>query len=154
MEKLCNLKIVITNWHNLSERIVSKVKNVVKRGTESDEAFCKRVIKEFGDAKNILVINDEAHHCWRVIEETKNENDEKATVWVNGLDKIHNARNIIKTYDLSATPFRPSGVGNQSEKLFPWIVSDFGLNDSIESGLVKTPRIAIRDDALIKDDTK
>ena len=153
-KKLLQSKIVITNWHNLSEKTDEGKKNVVKRGTESDEAFCKRVIKEFGDAKNILVINDEAHHCWRVIEETKNENDEKATVWVNGLDKIHNARNIIKTYDLSATPFRPSGVGNQSEKLFPWIVSDFGLNDSIESGLVKTPRIAIRDDASITDDLK
>jgi type III restriction enzyme len=45
-----------------------KRKTVLKRGTESDEAFCKRVLKEFGDAKNILVINDEAHHCWRVTE--------------------------------------------------------------------------------------
>ena len=31
--------------------------------------------------------------------------------------------------------------------MFPWIISDFGLNDAIESGLVKTPRVVIRDDA-------
>ena len=110
-----------------------------KKGEESNEAFSKRVLKEFGDAKNILVINDEAHHCWRVTE-TKNK-DEKATIWVEGLDKIHEARGILKTYDLSATPFRPSGTGNQEEKLFPWIVCDFGLNDAIESGLVKTPKL-------------
>ena len=61
---------------------------------------------------------------------------------------------ILKTYDLSATPFRPSGKGKQSEKLFAWIVSDFGLNDSIESGLVKTPRVAVRDDSTIGDDLK
>ena len=61
---------------------------------------------------------------------------------------------ILKTYDLSATPFRPSGSGKQDEKLFPWIVSDFGLNDAIESGLVKTPRVAVRDDVTINNELK
>jgi type III restriction enzyme len=32
--------------------------------------------------------------------------------------------------------------------LFDWIVSDFGLNDAIEAGLVKTPRVVVRDDAV------
>lgn len=155
-KKLLQAKIIITNWHNLLEKSDNKKKGVLKRGTESDEAFCKRVINNFGDSKNILVINDEAHHCWRFTDKNneKNKEDEKATIWVNGLDKINNARNILKTYDLSATPFRPTGIGNQSEKLFPWIVSDFGLNDSIESGLVKTPRVAVRDDTTITDDLK
>lgn len=154
-KKLLQSKIIITNWHNLAEKSDNKKKGVLKRGEESEEAFCKRVLKDFGEAKNILVINDEAHHCWRFIEKNENIDDvEKATIWVNGLDRIHNARNILKAYDLSATPFRPSGIGGQSEKLFPWIVSDFGLNDSIESGLVKTPRIAVRDDTTITDDLK
>ncbi len=154
-KKLLQSKILITNWHNLADKTDDNKKGVLKRGTESDEAFCKRVLGEFGDAKNILVINDEAHHCWRFSEKDEDdENKEKATIWVNGLDKINNARKILKTYDLSATPFRPSGKGKQSEKLFAWIVSDFGLNDSIESGLVKTPRVAVRDDSTIGDDLK
>ena len=154
-KKLLQSKILITNWHNLANKIDDNKKGVLKRGTESDEAFCKRLLGDFGDAKNILVINDEAHHCWRFSEKDEDdENKEKATIWVNGLDKIDNARKILKTYDLSATPFRPSGKGKQSEKLFAWIVSDFGLNDSIESGLVKTPRVAVRDDSTIGDDLK
>ena len=152
---LLQARIIITNWHNLADKSDDKKKGVLKRGTESDEGFCKRVLKEFGDAKNILVINDEAHHCYRYTEKDENDEEfEKSRIWINGLDKIDNARKIIKTYDLSATPFKASGKGNQSEKLFSWIVSDFGLNDSIESGLVKTPRVAVRDDATIDDDLK
>jgi type III restriction enzyme len=151
-KQLLQAKIVITNWHNLAEKSDPKRNTVLKRGPESNEVFCKRVLKEFGDAKNILVINDEAHHCWRLND--SKDKDEKATIWVEGLDKIHDARGILKTYDLSATPFRPSGAGKQEEKLFPWIICDFGLNDAIESGLVKTPRVAVRDDATIGDDLK
>jgi type III restriction enzyme len=152
---LLRARIIITNWHNLADKSDDKKKGVLKRGTESDEGFCKRVLNEFGDAKNILVINDEAHHCYRYTEKDENDEEfEKSRIWINGLDKIDNARKIIKTYDLSATPFKASGKGNQSEKLFSWIVSDFGLNDSIESGLVKTPRVAVRDDATIDDDLK
>jgi len=154
-KQLLQSKIIITNWHNLADKSDDNKKGVLKRGTESDEGFCKRVLKEFGDAKNILVINDEAHHCYRFTEKDENNEEfEKSRIWINGLDKIDNARKIIKTYDLSATPFKASGKGNQSEKLFTWIVSDFGLNDSIESGLVKTPRVAVRDDATIDDDLK
>jgi type III restriction enzyme len=74
------------------------------------------------------------------------ESEKEATVWVNGLDRIHAARNILACYDFSATPFAPSGKKNDAEALFTWIVSDFDLNDGIESGLVKTPRIVVRDD--------
>ena len=73
---------------------------------------------------------------------------EEAAKWVGGLDRIHRARGILTCYDFSATPFAPSGKRNSEEALFDWIVSDFGLNDAIESGLVKTPRVVVRDDAL------
>ena len=66
---------------------------------------------------------------------------------ISGLDRIHKTRNILTCYDFSATPFAPSGKRNDEEALFGWIVSDFGLNDGIESGLVKTPRVVVRDDA-------
>jgi len=73
---------------------------------------------------------------------------EEATIWIGGLDRLHRTRGILKCYDFSATPFTPSGKKSSEESLFGWIVSDFGLNDAIESGLVKTPRVVIRDDAV------
>ena len=105
------------------------------------------------NAQNIIVINDEAHHAWRVNPELKvkrefKEQEAEATVWIGGLDRIHRARGIQCCFDLSATPFAPSGKKAQEEALFGWIVSDFGLNDAIESGLVKTPRVVIRDDSI------
>jgi len=65
---------------------------------------------------------------------------------VGGLDRIHRARGILMCYDLTATPFAPTGRKSGEDTLFEWIVSDFGLNDAIESGLVKTPRVVVRDD--------
>ena len=73
---------------------------------------------------------------------------EEATSWVGGLDRIHRSRGILGCYDFSATPFAPSGKESSEEALFGWIVSDFGLNDAIESGLVKTPRVVVRDDGV------
>ena len=104
-------------------------------------------------ARNVLVINDEAHHAWRVSAESKvrsvaRDEIEEATKWVGGLDRVDRARSILACYDFSATPFVPSGKRSSEEALFGWIVSDFGLNDAIESGLVKTPRVVIRDDAV------
>jgi type III restriction enzyme len=78
----------------------------------------------------------------------KKEDIEEATKWVGGLDRIHKARGILNCYDFSATPFAPSGKQSSEEALFDWIVSDFGLNDAIESGLVKTPRVVVRDDGV------
>lgn len=105
------------------------------------------------NAHGIIVINDEAHHAWRIPVESKvkglkKEDIEEATKWVGGLDRIHETRSIHACYDFSATPFAPSGKKSSEEALFPWILSDFGLNDAIESGLVKTPRVVIRDDGV------
>lgn len=155
-QDLLSAKIVITNWHNLAPIKENSGPKVMKKGPESDEAFVRRVLPEFDGAEEILVINDEAHHCHRPdpdAEEDKEES-EKATIWVSGLDRLNVARGILKVLDLSATPFKPSGRNNTSEMLFPWIVSDFGLNDAIESGLVKTPKIAVRDDAALTPDLK
>ena len=73
---------------------------------------------------------------------------EEATKWIGGLDRINKARGILTCYDFSATPFTPSGKKTTEEALFGWIVADFGLNDAIEAGLVKTPRVVVRDDAV------
>ncbi len=154
-EKLHQAKILIRNWHALnweSEEKIKSKKGVDKRGAKSNEAYTREVLGEIANARNLIVINDEAHHAWRVpagskVRGVKQEDIEEATKWVGGLDRIHKTRGILHCFDFSATPFAPSGHQNAEEALFGWIVSDFGLNDAIESGLVKTPRVVVRDDA-------
>jgi type III restriction enzyme len=156
MEALRQGRVIVRNWHALNwetEEKIRRKRSVDKRGAKSNEAYVRDVLGEMASAQNILVINDEAHHAWRVPAESKikgvskDELDE-ATKWVGGLDRINEARGILTAYDFSATPFAPSGKKSSEEALFGWIVSDFGLNDAIESGLVKTPRVVVRDDAI------
>ena len=156
LDKLRRGKVAVRNWHALNweteEKIAGK-RGVDKRGAKSGEAYVRDVLGDMSRARNILVINDEAHHAWRVPAESKvkgvaKADVEEATKWVGGLDRIHRARSLVACYDFSATPFAPSGKRSSEEALFGWIVSDFGLNDAIESGLVKTPRVVIRDDAV------
>ena len=162
LEKLRQGKILIRNWHALSwesEEKIAKKKSVDKRGAKSNEAYTREVLGEMSNTSNIVIINDEAHHAWRVPAESKvrgvkKEEIQEATIWMSGLDRLHSGRNIIACYDFSATPFAPSGKKSSEEALFDWIVSDFGLNDAIESGLVKTPRVVVRDDGKLGNDYK
>jgi type III restriction enzyme len=155
-ERLRQGRVIVRNWHALnwdSEEKIAKKRSVDKRGPKSNEAYVRDVLGEVASARNILVINDEAHHAWRVPAESKlkglsRDEIEEATKWVGGLDRINEARGVLTAYDFSATPFVPSGRKSSEEALFGWIVSDFGLNDAIESGLVKTPRVVVRDDAV------
>lgn len=156
-DKLNQANILIHNWHTLqweTEADLAKKKSVDKRGAKSDTAYAREVLNELGNAQNIVVINDEAHHAWRIppgahsVLASKDE-IEQATIWVGGLDRIHRTRGILTAYDFSATPFASIGKKGSEEVLFKWIVSDFGLNDAIESGLVKTPRIVVRTDAAM-----
>ncbi len=156
LDKLRQGKILVRNWHALnweSEKSIAAKRNVDKRGALSDEAYGRDVLGEMALRRNILVINDEAHHAWRVSAKAKmrrltTKEIEEATKWVGGLDRIHQARGFVACYDFSATPFAPSGMKSSDEALFGWIVSDFGLNDAIEAGLVKTPRVVVRDDVV------
>ncbi|WP_405229331.1 BPTD_3080 family restriction endonuclease [Lentisalinibacter sediminis] len=156
LPKLRQADVLVHNWHALSwetEEKIKKKRSVDKRGPKSDEAYVRDVMGNLSGRQNILIINDEAHHAWRLVDSSrpkglaKSDIDE-ATKWVGGLDRIHRSRGILTCYDFSATPFTPSGNKTNAESLFGWIVSDFGLNDAIESGLVKTPRVVIRDDAV------
>jgi len=160
LDKLRQGKVLIRNWHALaweSEAQLKKRKSVDKRGAKSIEAYTREVLGEMASAHNLLVINDEAHHAWRVNWEAEGkylrardlkDSAEEATVWIGGLDRLHRSRGVLMCYDFTATPFTPSGKQSSEEALFGWIVSDFGLNDAIESGLVKTPRVVVRDDAV------
>lgn len=155
-QKLNRVELLIENWHSLMP-LKQADRSVVRKGPESDKAFVKRVLGKLSGYKELLVINDEAHHAYRVpadVKISKKEAEEQgidldeATRWIEGLDRIHKELRIQRCFDLSATPFAPTGKTNTEQGLFSWIVSDFGLNDAIEAGLVKTPRVVVRDDAL------
>ena len=120
----------------------------------------RRVCKEFGTKKNIIVINDESHHCYRRKVDTNikvlkgderkeaEKREEEARVWISGLEAVKNKIGVKVVYDLSATPFFLRGSGYSEGTLFPWVVSDFSLIDAIESGIVKVPRVPISDDSV------
>ena len=131
-----------------------------ERYVESDTALINRVLgREVGGKQNILVFNDEAHHAYRIRKEEPDPDEvdlygeeeeaeefyKEATVWVEGLDRIHKLRGINFAVDLSATPYYLGRVGVDANRPFPWVVSDFSLTDAIESGLVKIPQLAVRD---------
>ena len=155
-QKLNQAEILIENWHTLMPQKEVQ-RSVVQKGRESDEAFTRRVLGKLAVHKDIIVINDEAHHAYRKPPELKISKKQaaeqgidldEATRWIEGLDRIHKTRRIQRCFDLSATPFAPTGKKSTDTALFDWIVSDFGLNDAIEGGLVKTPRVVVRDDAV------
>jgi len=161
-DKLRQGKVLIRNWHKLeweAEEEIARKKGVNKRGAKSDEAYTREVLEDMAGARNLIVINDEAHHAWRVPPKAKlkgvsKDELEEATKWIDGLDRIHRTRGILNCYDFTATPFAPTGRLSGEETLFDWIVSDFGLNDAIESGLVKTPRVVVRDDGQLTKEYK
>jgi type III restriction enzyme len=160
-------RVFPTNWHAFAVKDDTRRRGVVQRGRESDTAFVRRVLdKELGGAKQLVVLNDEAHHAYRPAppasdEEAQRELEgltaderreaeelaEEATVWVGGLDRIHKVRGIRFVFDVSATPFYLKGSGHPEGSPLPWIVSDFGLVDAIECGITKVPRIPVADDA-------
>src|SRR5690606_2224140 len=141
--------------------------SVETKDFESDAAWFKRIRRELGSGKGRssrwLIFDDEAHHAYRrgdTDEESQTLDDDKelakknareATIWIEGLDRINklaagsNRRGINLCVDLSATPFYIQGSGNEVGQPFPWVVSDFGLLDAIESGLVKIPQLPSRD---------
>jgi type III restriction enzyme len=130
------------------------------RYVESDTALVGRILgREVGGKQNILVLNDEAHHAYRIRKDEPDEEEEdllgeegeadefykEATVWIDGLDRVQKLRGINFCVDLSATPYFLGRVGQETNRPFPWVVSDFPLTDAIESGLVKIPQLAVRD---------
>jgi type III restriction enzyme len=158
-QRLNQAELLVENWHTLMP-LKEPERSVVKKGKESDEAYTRRVLGKLAGYKDIVVINDEAHHAYRMSAADKRDRDtkkrademgldmEEATRWIEGLDRIHVTRRIQRCFDLSATPFAPTGRANTEKGLFGWILSDFGLNDAIEAGLVKTPRVVVRDNVI------
>ena len=161
-------KIVVTNYHafKLRERMQLAAGNrklLQGRGPELDTLetegqMLQRVMPDLMGMKNVLVINDEAHHCYR--EKPDNEEidalrgiekkharkeNEAARLWISGLEMVQRKLDLLNVFDLSATPFFLRGSGYAEGTLFPWVVSDFSLMDAIECGIVKLPRVPVAD---------
>ncbi len=160
-------KIVITNYHafKLRERMeLSKGGRLLLQGRggeelntqETEGQMLQRVMPDLMGMKNILVINDEAHHCYREKPESgedddlkgdekkeAEQNNEAARLWISGLEAVNRKLGVARVMDLSATPFFLRGSGYAEGTLFPWTMSDFSLMDAIECGIVKLPRVPV-----------
>lgn len=168
LEGINHAKIVITNFHSFKprERIeLSKGGRSLLQGhgeeldtLETEGQLLQRVMPDLMGLKNILVLNDEAHHCYREkpgAEEDEDlkgdekkeaeKNNEAARVWISGLESVNRKLGVARVMDLSATPFFLRGSGYAEGTLFPWTMSDFSLMDAIECGIVKLPRVPVAD---------
>ena len=167
LEDVKRAKIVITNYHAfmLRERMeISKGGRQLLQGRtgeepqtlETDGQMLQRVMPELMGMKNILAINDEAHHCYRERPKAADDeslkgdekkeaekNNEAARTWISGLEIVNRKLGLSRVIDLSATPFFLRGSGYNEGTLFTWTVSDFSLMDAIECGIVKLPRVPV-----------
>lgn len=166
LEDINRAKIVITNYHafKLRERVeLSKGGRSLLQGRgeelntlETEGQMLQRVMPDLMGMKNILVLNDEAHHCYRAKpkedddEDLKGDdkkeaqkNNEAARLWISGLEAVNRKLGVARVLDLSATPFFLRGSGYAEGTLFPWTMSDFSLMDAIECGIVKLPRVPV-----------
>jgi len=177
IDDMSRAKIVITNYHafKMRERIeLSKGGRQLLQGRTGEEPktletegqMLQRVMPDLMGMKNILVINDEAHHCYREkpageLEFTDEKGDkltgdelkdakarakkdnEAARLWISGIEAVNRKLGVARVMDLSATPFFLSGSGYVEGTLFPWTMSDFSLMDAIECGIVKLPRVPV-----------
>ena len=169
---LAQARIVITNYHAFQLKDAKEIRSVARntrlllKGNRADDPFKEspqamvgRVLRDLGatgkDKQQIVVFNDEAHHCYAERPVTSGEKlsteerdaNEQARVWFKGLQAAAKHVGVKQIYDLSATPYYLAGSGYNEGHLFPWTVSDFSLMDAIESGIVKVPRTPVDDDA-------
>ena len=171
-ELLQQATVFITNFHQLEHRqnprfqigAVIKAAGLIKEKAikETPSAMVNRAFKSVLGKPRVLVINDEAHHCYRekpneeklTGEERKeaDENNKAARVWINGIEALAKKINVNAVIDLSATPYFLSGSGYQEGTMFPWAIYDFSLLDALESGIVKIPRLPVESDNISKDD--
>lgn len=163
-------RLIITNYHEFLPRILGGNKRTPFDGKlgddgrkvesrEDEKQMLRRVLGSFKAGRRLLVINDEAHHCYlprargrdTELDHSETEN-ERAAVWFSGLRACARRFQLRVVYDLSATPYYLSGSGFPAYSLFPWVVSDFGLIEAIEAGLVKIPFLPIDDSSQAIDE--
>ncbi len=168
-DQLGQARIIITNFHAFQLREKSDGSRLTKQlsgqmasgvNIETPDQMVRRVCRELNTKRNIIVLNDEAHHCYRRKPDGADEKlsgderaeakqrDEEARIWISGIEAVKAKIGVKAVYDLSATPFFLRGSGWPEGTLFPWVVSDFSLIDAIEAGIVKVPRVPVADDSM------
>jgi type III restriction enzyme len=169
LPELRRAQVIITNYHAFKHRERAEMSAGTRKllaghgdGPDTSETpgeMLRRVLAPLMSSKNILVINDEAHHCYQqrpAVEDglaelageerdEAKENQAVARLWLSGLREVQQQLGLQAVYDLSATPFFLSGSGYVEGTLFPWTVSNFALIDAIECGIVKLPRVPVAD---------
>lgn len=167
-ELLQGAVVLVMNYHQMELRANQRfqmgatlratglVKDEVQK--ESPNAMVNRAFKSLLNKPRVLVINDEAHHCYREKPNSEklsgddrkeaDENNEAARVWISGLEALTNKMNVNAIIDLSATPYFLRGSGYEEGTLFPWTVSDFSLLDALECGVVKIPRLPVESNTI------
>jgi type III restriction enzyme len=171
LQALQAAKIEVTNFHgfirrdtldaaSLTKKVLAGSAGDTDQFKETPDQMVRRVCRALGTKKNIVVLNDEAHHCYQSAPQSQEEklsaeeradakrDEEAARVWLTGLRAVQRKLGVRAIYDLSATPFFLRGSGYPEGTLFPWVVSDFSLIDAIEAGIVKIPRVPVSDDAV------
>lgn len=170
LDDLRKARVVITNYHAFKRREIldaAPLAKAILRGRgkpletiESEGQMLQRACAPLLGRKEVIVVNDEAHHCYREKQggaeekldaDAKQEakrNAEAARLWISGIEALNRLVGVKTVYDLSATPFFLRGSGYPEGKLFPWVVSDFSLMDAIESGVVKVPRLPVSDNQV------
>ncbi len=160
-----NARLVITNYHTFEPKILQGNKRSpfdgktnlkgekIDTGNKEDfSQVVKRTLGKFKSGSRVLILNDEAHHCYlpkstkKTTDNEEADENARAAVWFSGLREIAKKFKLQAVYDLSATPYYLTGSGYTAYSLFPWVVSDFGLIEAIESGLVKIPFLPESDD--------
>lgn len=183
-EQLGRLHVTVTNYHAFQLREKQEASKLTKDllrkpgvpspFQETPAEMVRRVCAGLDAQQGVVVLNDEAHHCYRgkpteeklTGDERKEaeEREEEARVWINGIEHVHRhfgrkglakandkgrgKQQVIGVFDLSATPFFLRGSGYAEGTVFPWVVSDFALVDAIEAGVVKVPRVPVSDNSL------
>ncbi len=172
-EILQQANVFITNYHQLELRqnprfqtgAVLKASGILKDEAvkESPSTMVLRAFKSILNSPRVLVINDEAHHCYRekpspskkmTLEDVQEaeENNKAARVWLSGIEALSKKMPINSIIDLSATPYFLQGSGYEEGTLFPWTIYDFSLLDALECGVVKIPRLPIDSDTIRKEE--
>ena len=163
-----NARLVITNYHTFESKILQgnkrspfdgktnlKGEKIDTGNKENFQQVIKRTMGKFKTGSRLLILNDEAHHCYlpksksRTTDNEEADENARAAVWFNGLREINKKFKVQSVYDLSATPYYLTGSGYEAYSLFPWVVSDFGLIEAIESGLVKIPFLPESDNSQV-----
>ncbi|MFN7423143.1 MAG: DEAD/DEAH box helicase family protein, partial [Chitinophagales bacterium] len=119
-----NVRLVITNYHTFEPKILQGNKRSpfdgkvdlegkkIDTGNKEDfSQVVKRTLGKFKAGSRVLILNDEAHHCYlpksrsRTTDNEEADENARAAVWFSGLREIAKKFKVQSVYDLSATPY-------------------------------------------------